>query len=84
MALVNMFDSLATSAKQQQIITKLNSLINLNFIRVDFDTIALSSYTTDNQPQVVEYKKAGVTVATMTITYSGGAAGGNILTVVRT
>lgn len=55
-----------------------------SLVPVKYDEIALSSYTTDNQPQTVVYKQATVTVATLTITYSGGAAGGNITSVVRT
>lgn len=59
------------------------SVIN-SLIPVAYDEIDLTSYTTDNQPITVLYKKAAVLVATLTLGYSGGAAGGNLTSVVRT
>lgn len=39
------------------------------FIDVPFDEVDITSYTANNDPAIVIYKRAGATVATLTITY---------------
>ena len=41
------------------------------FIDVPFDEVDITSYTANNDPAIVIYKRAGQTVATLTITYDG-------------
>lgn len=50
----------------------------------EYDAVYGSDYTADGQPRTVVYKAVGVTVSTVTLVYDGGAAGGNLLSAVRT
>lgn len=53
----------------------------------NWDYVGVTSYTTDNQPLVAVYRtggSSGAVVATATMTYSGGAAGGNLTSVTWT
>lgn len=40
-------------------------------VPTDYDTVELSNYNASNDPGTVTYKKAGVAVCTLTLTYDG-------------
>lgn len=80
MALVNALGAITLETTQQQVLSQLQSgtLVLNQLMPKKYDDIALS-YTGTDLTGVV-YKSLGVTVATLTLTYSSG----NLTHIVRT